>query len=164
MKVAILPLCIVLGVSICALGFVSPDYSGNWIRDAARSDAITAYVDGKLEPITGNLVVRQNAEGLNVESSWSHKPATKVNYILDGNDHSFTDESGNSFPYRVTLNGDQLVIERIRNITTPFGSVKRLESKEEWSLSADKNTLIILTTIPAPKGASNTQRQIYTKE
>ena len=169
MKAVPFSLCIILGLSIFALGFGSPDFSGNWIGDVVRTDSILGFVNGKAEITTKKLIVmavKQQGVGLNIESVWSDNSATKVMYILDGNEHSAVEESGNSVVYQAKLNGDQLLIQTIRNIKTPFGGVER-QTKVEWVLSADNNNLTVTTTNISVSGnqtRKETLAQIYTKQ
>jgi hypothetical protein len=165
MKSGFFALCIVLATSICALGYVSPDasdFSGNWIQDTDKSETMATYVDGKIQPVTVDLIVRQDTNSLNVESVWSNKPATQMIYLLDGNEHSFKDEAGNLLGYRVMSNNDQLVIEGSKKVNTPFGTAE-IKTQEEWSLSADQKALTILTTTTNASFGKQTRRQIYTK-
>jgi hypothetical protein len=162
MKYAILSLWIVIAFGVFALGIAVPDFSGTWIRDAARSDAMATFVDGKVQPVSADLVVRHEGNSLQVESRWSHKPATQVNYLLNGNENTVTDERGNPFLYRATWNNDQLVIEGTTKATTPFGPAE-IRTKEEWSLTADGRTLTITTTTSSSLG-NPTRKQVYTKQ
>ena len=61
MKHAVFAVCIVLVNGIWALGTAAPDFSGYWIRDAAASDAMATYVDGKVTPMNVNLPDRRRA-------------------------------------------------------------------------------------------------------
>ena len=163
MKRVILSLCIVLASGAFALGIAAPDFTGTWIRDVARSDEMGTYVDGKLQTVSVDLVVRHEGTSLQVESRWSFKPATQVNYILEGTENTVTDERGNPFTYRATWNNDQLVIEGSTKVNTPFGNTER-KAKEEWSLSADGRTLTITTTSAGSPFGNPTRKQIYTKQ
>jgi hypothetical protein len=165
----------VFSILCCALD--SPDFSGNWIRDAETSDPMSTSPD--------SLVVRQSNSSLDVESLWSQNSTiqgsqneqfreiktpfgsivrrntkeTKIAYIPDGNEHSITDENGNSRTYRVTQSGTQLIIESFNTTNTPFGPAE-IKMKEEWSLSDDGRTLIITTTTHSALG-TQTQKRIY---
>jgi len=168
MKTALYSLSIFFGLGICALGFGSPDFSGNWIGDVTRTGSMSVIkhgVNGQMEIATKKLVVmlvQQRGEGLEIESVWSDNSATKLSYILDGNEHSSVDETGNPMIYQAKLNGDQLLIQATRNIKTPFGNTE-IPTKEEWVLSADQNTLTITTTTTTQFG-SNAQKKIYTRQ
>jgi hypothetical protein len=166
MKSVLLSVCIILGASIGALGFMSPDFSGNWIGDVSRTDSISGFANGKAEITKKNLVVmvvRQHGVDLDIESDWSNGSATKRSYILDGNEHSSLEESGNAMIYQAKLNGDQLLIQATRKINTPFGNVE-IPTKEEWVLSADQHTLTVTTTTTTTQFGSRTQKQTYTKQ
>jgi hypothetical protein len=138
--------------------------------------------------LSDRLVVQQSDSSLDVESLGRQNPATqvgqneqfneiktpfgsivrrnrkkaKITYLLDGNEHSITDENGNSRTYRVAQSGDQLIIESSNTINTPFGPAE-IKVKEEWLLSADGRTLIITTTTNSALGPQ-TQKRIYTKQ
>jgi hypothetical protein len=166
MKAVLLSLGVILGVSICALGFFASDFSGNWIGDIVRTDSISGFVNGKAEVTTRKLVVmvvKQHGAELEMESVWSNNSNTKRSYILDGNEHSSFEEGGNSIIYHAKLNGDQLLIQETRHVKTPFGSVE-IPTKEEWELSADLNTLTVTTTTSTTQFGSRTQKQTYTRQ
>jgi hypothetical protein len=179
MKSAIFAIWFIIVFSILCCALDSPDFSGNWIPATETSDPMSTSPDG--------LVVRQSDSSLDVESLWSQNPTmqgsqneqfreiktpfgsivrkntkeTKITYLPDGNEHSITDENGNSRTYRVTRSGNQLVIESSNTTNTPFGPAER-KLKEEWSLSDDGRTLIITTTTNSAPG-TQTQKRIYTK-
>lgn len=163
MKHVILSLCVVIASGAFALGIAVPDFTGTWIRDVAKSDEMGTYVDGKIQTTSVDLVVRHEGNDLQVESRWSHKPATQVNYVLSGNENTVADERGNPFTYRTTWNDDQLVIEGYTKVSSPFGTIE-IKTKEEWSLSADGRTLTITTTTTSSSLGNPTRKQVYTRQ
>jgi len=164
MKRIILSLCILIASGVFASGITVPDFSGTWIRDAARSDEMGTYVDGKIQKVSVDLVVRQEGNSLQVESRWSYKPATQVNYVVDGTVNAVTDERGNPSTYRATWNNHKLVIEAAAKVNTPFGSTE-IETKDEWFLSADGRTLTVMTTRTGTTPYGNPiRKQVYTKQ
>ncbi len=121
------------------------------------------YVDGKIQTVSVDLVVRHEGTSLQVESRWSYKPATQVNYVLGGTENTLTDERGNPFTYRATWNNDHLVIEGTAKVRTPFGNTE-MSTKEDWSLSADGRTLTVTTTAVNSTFGNPTRKQVYTKQ
>jgi len=163
MRNVILSLCIVIASSVSALGIAVPNFSGTWIRDAAKSDEMGTMIDGKIQTASVDLVVRHEGNSLQVESRWSYQPATQVNYVLGDAENTFTDERGTIVTYRTTWNNNQLVIESSSKVKTPFGDTEK-KTKEEWSLSADGRTLTITTTAVGSPFGNPTRKQVYTKQ
>jgi hypothetical protein len=163
MRNVILSLGIVIASGVFASGIAVPDFSGTWIRDVARSDEMGTYMDGKIQTVSLDLVVRHVGTSLQVESKWSHKPATQVSYILDGTENTLTDERGNPFTYRATWNSALLIIEGTATVKTPFGNTEA-KRKEEWSLSVDGRTLTVTSTAVDSTFGNSTRKQVYTKQ
>jgi hypothetical protein len=169
MKAVLLSMCIILSVCVCALGFGSSDFSGNWTGDIVRTVSISGIAGGKAELTTRKLLVmtvKQQGTVLDVESAWSDNSVTKVSYILDGNEHSSAAESGSPMIYQAKLDGDQLLIQTTQNIKTPFGDVQR-QTKEEWVLSADGTNLTVTTlgfTVSGNQTRKESQAQIYSRQ
>lgn len=173
MKYLTFTACILLVLSLSALGFDSPDFSGTWIPDKANSGSMGGSTGRNIQTPFGSIVrqsagsliqmtVQQSAGSLAVEAYWSDGPETHATYILDGNEHSVTGGNGISQIYRATFSEEQLRIEGFKKISTPFGPTER-KNKEEWSLSADKQILTILTTESSPSSGDQTQKKIYTR-
>ena len=62
MKRSILFLCLLIVPCILAFAAAVPDFSGTWIRDISKSDAMATLIGGKVTPVTADLVVK-HADG-----------------------------------------------------------------------------------------------------
>ena len=144
-----------LVMPILAFSAGVPDFSGTWIRDVGRSDAMATNIDGKTVPVSADLVIKQEGSNLQIESRWDYKPPTTTTYVLSGTENSQSDERGNSTTYATSWDQDKLVIDELARASTPFGRAE-VRTRSEWSLSDAGNTLTIVTT---SNGLS--RKQIY---
>ena len=124
---------------------VAPSFSGTWIRDIGQSDAMATNIDGKVVPISADLVIKHEGSDLQIESRWDYKPPTTTTYVLSGTENSRSDERGNSITYTTSWDQDRLVIDELARTNTPFGRAE-VKTRSVWSLSNGGNTLTILTT------------------
>jgi hypothetical protein len=145
MKRLVLFLCLVLMTGFLAFPVATPDFSGTWIRDASKSDAMATLLNGKVTPVSADLVVKHASDNLQVESRWDYKAPTTMTYILDGNQNHASAELGSAIAYRSSWDRDKFIIDELTNANTPFGHAES-STRYEWSLSEDGNTLTITTT------------------
>jgi hypothetical protein len=146
------------GLAFAAAG---PDFSGTWLRMADQSSPLATYVDGKSQPVTADLVVKQEGSMLQVEKRWSHKPAAQIIRTIDGEEHTGAAEGGASLVYRAVWEGDKLIINETTKANTPFGSTE-IKTKEEWSLSEDGKILTVVMTAGAA-GREIKTKQVYSR-
>jgi hypothetical protein len=142
----------------CILAFPvpTPDFSGTWIRDVGRSDAMATIIDGKAMPVSADLIVKHAGNNLQVESRWDYKAPTIMNYVLDGDEHHSTDERGSAITYLSSWDLDQLIIDEVVNANTPFGRAE-VKTRYEWSLSEGASILTITTVT----GNLSSRKQVY---
>jgi len=158
MKRSLLFLCF---LSIpCMLSFATavPDLSGTWIRDAGKSDAMATVIDGKLTPVSADLVVKHADGRIELESRWTHKAPTTASYITNGVENSSSDDQGNSTVYIASWEGERLIIDEKIKAKTPFGPAEIIK-RSEWSLSEDGSTLTVLEMSGGKFGSS--RKQVY---
>jgi hypothetical protein len=136
----------------------APDFSGTWMRDAGTSDAMATLIDGKITPVTADLVIKHANGRIAVESRWIHKAHTAKFYILNGTENNSSDDQGNSTAYVAFLEGEKLIITEKIKTNTPFGRTEAIK-RSEWSLSDGGSTLTILETTGGQFGSS--RKQIY---
>jgi len=134
MKRAALSLCLMLFLCILAFSALTPDFSGTWIRDIAKSDAMATYVNGQVKPVSADLVVKHAGSNLQVETRWDYQAPTTKSYILDGNENQSTGYLGSAVTYRSSWDQDKLIIDEVVNANTPFGRAE-VKTRYEWSLS-----------------------------
>lgn len=148
-------LCLMIVPFFLAYAVATSDFSGTWIRDAGRSDAMATNINGKVTPVTADLIIKHAGNNLQVESRWDYKAPTTKNYIVDGNENSSSDERGNAIVYRSSWDQDKLIIYEVVNANTPFGHAE-VKTRSEWALSDSGNTL----TITAVTDGSS-RKQVY---
>jgi hypothetical protein len=135
-----------------------PDFSGTWRRDAGASDAMSTLIDGKITPVTADLVIKHAISRIDVESRWIHKAPAAKSYILNGTENSSSDDKGNSTAYVTSWEGEKLIIDEKTTANTPFGRTEIIK-RSEWSLSDGGSTLTILETTGGQFGSS--RKHIY---
>jgi hypothetical protein len=148
------------------------DFSGAWVRDAAKSDRPpdTMYWLTRQEgggggggrgrgPAQPPMTIRQDDGSLQITD-----PGGSVHkYMLDGKAHSVTTPTGiQKANVTAKPEGDTLVI----GTTQPYGGMPgniTLDVKEVWALSPDGKTLTITTT-RSSAATTTTTKQIYNKK
>jgi hypothetical protein len=160
MRRVILLLCLTLTASVCAFSAAPVDFSGTWIRDAGKSDAMAANIGGGIKTVTADLIVKHEGNTLQVETRWDYKAPTVMTYILDGNENHSSIEGGNGITYRSSWDQDELIIEETVNANTPFGRAE-VKHRYEWSLSEGSNTLTVTTVRGGPFSGNSSQKQVY---
>ena len=158
MKRSILFLCLLIIPCFMVFSAAVPDFSGTWRRDAGTSDAMTTLIDGKITPVTADLVITHADGKIDVESRWIHKAPTAKSYILNGTENNSSDDQGNSTAYIASWDGEKLIIDEKLIANTPFGRTERIK-RSEWSLSDGGSTLTILEVTGGKFGSS--RKQIY---
>ncbi|MBZ5498257.1 MAG: hypothetical protein LAP85_17795 [Acidobacteriia bacterium] len=158
----ILTFCLAVGFGLSASEQVATNFSGTWIRDQAKSDPMGTLVGGSVQTIDASLTVKQDANRLQVETRWSHKPATQTNYLLDGSENALQGAPDGLF-YRAKWAANKLVIEQYGSVSSPFGTTE-VNTKEEWSLSENGKILTVATVSRGFGGEMETRKQIYNRQ
>jgi hypothetical protein len=158
MKRSMIFLCLILATCYFGLAAAIPDFSGDWMRDLSKSDAMATLMDGKVMPVTADLVIKHADGKIDVESQWTHKAPTSKIYIVNGTENKASDDQGNSTTYVAFWDGEKLIIDEKNGVNTPFGRTEIIR-RSEWSLSDDGSTLTILETTSGQFGSS--RKQVY---
>jgi hypothetical protein len=158
MKRLILFLCLLIIPCFGIFSSTMTDFSGTWRRDTGTSDAMSTRMDGKIIPISADLIIKQTGGRLDVESRWTHKAPTAKSYILDGMENTSLDDQGNATTYVTSWDGDKLILDEKIMATTPFGRAEIIR-RSEWSLSDGGSTLTVLEMTGNRFGSA--RRQIY---
>ena len=158
MKRSTLFLCLLIIPCILVFAAAMPDFSGTWIRDVSKSDAMATLIGDKIAPVTADLVIKHADGKIDIESRWTHKAPTTKSYILNGAENGSSDDQGNSTAYVTSWEGEKLIIDEKIRANTPFGPAEIIK-RSEWSLSDDGSTLTILQTSSGPFGSS--RKQVY---
>jgi hypothetical protein len=155
MKRLALFLCLMVMPFVLAFAAATPDFSGTWIRDVGRSDAMATNIDGKVTPISADLIVKHVGNNLQIESRWNFKAPTTTNYVLSGTENYSSDERGNAIIYLASWEQDKLIIDQLVKADTPFGRAE-VKTRAEWSLSDGGGTLTITTMT-----GGSSRKQVY---
>jgi hypothetical protein len=158
MKRSTLFLCLLSIPCFAVFSSAVPNFSGIWMRDAGTSDTMTTLMDGKIIPVTADLVIKHADGRIDVESRWSHKAPTAKSYIFNGTENRSSDDQGNSTAYVTSWEGEKLIINEKIAANTPFGRTEIIK-RSEWFLSDSGSTLTILETASGQFGSS--RKQIY---
>jgi len=141
-----------------AFASAMPDFTGTWIRDVARSDAMATLIGDKITPVTADLVIKHADGKIGVESRWTHQASTIKSYLLNGAEIESSDGQGNSTAYVASWEEERLIIDEKTIANTPFGRTEIIK-RSEWSLSDGGSTLTILETTSGQFGSS--RKQVY---
>jgi hypothetical protein len=158
MKRSTLLLCLLIVPCILAFAVAMPDFSGTWIRDGNKSDAMATLIGDKITPVTADLVIKQADGKLDMESRWSHKAPTTQSYILNGAENRASEDQATSTAYVASWEGAKLIIDEKIRSNTPFGPAEIIK-RSEWSLSDNGLTLTVLETSGGQLGSS--RKQVY---
>lgn len=135
------------------MAFAQPDFSGTWEPDVERSEPAPSelYRYGRLDnnPVRQvSLTVEQNGNSVEVyeEARVLTRYAIPAVYIADGQERTVSVGNTGVTEQQMTTSWEdnKLVIE----ITKPWGGMPgnvMLNTREEWMLSPDGNTLYITT-------------------
>jgi hypothetical protein len=129
-----------LVLSFTARAQDTPDFSGTWTMDVARSHSPT-YPDF-IGPVT--LVIKQTAAELSIETRRGERRTTVI-YKLDDPQGQNTARSGQ--PARSYWEGTKLITETVRTV-----SDSTVSAKEVRSLDAGGNEMTIDTTLIVEHG------------
>src|SRR6267142_174116 len=89
-------LCLILAMCYFAFAAAMPDFSGTWIRDVSKSDAMATLINGKITTVSADLLIKHADGKMDVESQWTHRAPTTKSYILNGIENNAPDDQGNS--------------------------------------------------------------------
>jgi hypothetical protein len=162
MKRSTLFLCFLIIPCILAFAAARPDFSGTWIRDVNKSDAMATLIGDKITLVTADLAIKHADGKIDVESRWTYKAPTTKSYILNGTENDSSDDQGNLTAYVTSWEGEKLIIDEKTRANTPFGRTELMIKRSEWSLSDGGSTLTILETTSDQIGQfGSSRKQIY---
>ena len=160
--VSVVAVCAVLASAVSAAQ-AKPDFSGSWIRDAARSTSTTTgpAAGGAVAALPiGVTVIRQTAATLTIVREIMAQPITYV-FKLDGAE-SVNRNGAVTQTTRSRWNGAHLVTEGEQSQTTSQGYAK-------WTLKATRaldaaGRLIVDTILTDLDGVVTTSHEVFTKK
>ena len=149
-------LLMVVAVLVPAMAFAEPDFSGAWVRDAARSDVVPNTMYWLTRGVeAGGGRGRNTQTVIDVQHSAGRMRVTEPTrplrtLIVDGKPHAVPTDTGIQMATVVaTVQGDTLTV----STTQPFGGMPgnvSLKITETWSISPDGKVLTIRTERETP--------------
>jgi hypothetical protein len=160
---------IALGLALLPTLAFAADFSGSWVRDAAKSDAVgyPVYWVTRVVPAVGGggggnnevvAEVKQTPQALQVV--YPNRPLR--NYPLDGQSRTVTTDTGIQ-KANVTAKavGETLVVSTVQSYGGMPGNVPTT-TNETWMLSPDGKVLTISTVRNSP-ATTQTFKEVYNK-
>jgi hypothetical protein len=157
-------LVLLMGAVVVSAGDSKPNFSGEWILNAEKSNQGTEQGGRRGSMMASKMTIEQKDNQLIVDSVRKNRDgedvSTKATYTLDGkkckNDTNFgTRESTANW----SKDGKMLTIESTMNVSRGDREFT-MKSTEKWSL--DKNVLTVETTSSSPRG-ERTSKAVYDK-
>ena len=157
---------IALGMALLPGLAFAADFSGAWVRDAAKSDPASypVYWITRDPPAPGGggneVVVQIQQSGDSVRIT---DPARRLRvYPLDGRPRTVPTETNlQQASVTAAMQGDALVVASTEPYSGLPGSIAT-NIRETWSLSPDGRVLTV-TTVRTTPAAAQTSRQVYNK-
>ena len=158
-RLAIL-LGLALGVSAHALLMAQarPDFSGTWRFNQAKSSPNIAG-NTPIVPFPSQLVVKQTATDLSVESTSVRQEPMSAVFKLDGSKVTIQAPAGITETGEAKFEGSTVIITSRRSFPSPAGDIVT-DFREVWSL--DGNVLTIEKT-RTQEGDAATEKAVYDK-
>ena len=140
------------------LAQAKPDYSGAWKFNQVKS---TPGIAGNTPNIAfpSQIVVKQTATDLSVQSTSVRQAPLSANYKLDGSKVTVEAPKGITETGEAKFEGPNVVITSRRSFSSPAGD-QVVNFKEVWTLEG--NVLTIVKT-RVEDGESNTEKAVYDK-
>ncbi len=145
-----------MALLVPSTAFAEPDFSGAWVRDAARSDVVPNTMYWLTRGVEAGGGRGRNAQTvLDVQHSAGRMRVTEPTrpmrtLMVDGKPHAVPTDTGIQMATVVaTMQGETLTV----STTQPFGGMPgnvSLKITETWSLSADGKVLTIRTERETP--------------
>lgn len=160
MRTRLLPMMAVL---VPAMAFAEPDFTGAWVRDAAKSDVVPNTMYWLTRGVeAGGGRGRNSQTVIEVQQSAGRMRVTEPTrplrtLMLDGKPHAVPTDTGlQTATVVATVQGDTLTV----STTQPFGGMPgnvSLKITETWSLSPDGKVLTVRTEreLPASRQSFN---------
>lgn len=160
---------IALGLALFPGLAFAADFSGAWVRDAAKSDAVgyPVYWITRVLPAVGGGGGGNNEVVLDVKQTAAALQVTQNNrplrtYALDGQSRTIATDTGlQSANVTAKADGDTLVV----STTQPFGGLPgnvSATTSETWALSGDGKVLTITTVRDSP-AKKQSFKEVYNK-
>ena len=147
-----------LGVQAVALAQARPDFSGTWRLNVSKSAPNVAGNTPNI-PFPSQIVTRQTATDISVESTSIRQQPVSAVYKLDGSKVTVQTPEGISETGEAKFDGGNLVITSRRSFSSPAGDVV-VDFKEIWSLSGNALTIEKTRT---QSGDTSNSKAVYDK-
>ena len=150
--------CLALIAYSAASAQTAPDFSGTWRFNQAKSSPNIAG-NTPIVPFPSQIVVKQTATELHVDSTSVRQQPVSAVYNLDGSKVSIKAPSGITETGEAKIDGGRLVITSRRSFTSPLGETV-VEFREVWTLSGNALTIEKTRT---ESGDSATEKAVFDK-
>jgi hypothetical protein len=156
----VLSVALALGGQTETLAQARPDFSGTWRLNVGKSGPNVAGNTPNI-PFPSQIVVKQTATDISVESTSIRQQPVSAVYKLDGSKVTVQTPEGISETGEAKVDGENLLINSRRSFSSPAGDIV-VEFKEVWSLTG--NVLTIQKT-RTQSGESTTEKSqaVYVK-
>ena len=152
----VLSVALALGVQAVALAQAGPDFSGTWRFNQEKSSQGIAGNSPDL-PFPSQLVVKQSADELYVESRSVRQATLTATFRLDGNTVTLETPRGITETGTAMLEGATMVVATRRSYPSPAGEIVA-EFEETWSLDG---TVLTIEKTRTQDGESVTETAVY---
>lgn len=169
-RLAVVPIAV---LAAACLVFAAADYSGTWALDKEKSDPIRmgrggpgGGGGGAPADLEVTLVIKQSGNDMQVTrkvTMGGNTRETEMKYTLDGAENTNPGMMGRGeVKSKSKMEGDKLIIEGSQSLQTQQGDFQ-INTKDEYSLSADGRVLTVTTTRSTPQG-DRTTKAVYSKQ
>jgi len=156
--VIILGVALTLGVSSVALAQARPDFSGTWRFNQGKSNPGLAGNTPSI-PFPSQIVVKQTATDLAVDSSSVRQQPLSAVFKLDGSKVTVQTPSGITETGEAKFEGANVVITTRRSFSSPAGETV-VNFREVWSLGGNALTIEKTRT---EDGESSSEKAVFDK-
>lgn len=141
----------------------SPDYSGSWTLDKAKSEGLPPGMDQ-------TMTVKQTGDKISIEIKIitdKGEQVSSVSYTLDGKEREISPKMSNDLvakgkqSAKLTADGN-IEIQETVSVDLPDGA-QTIQKTTKWSLSADGKTLKIDSVQQTPNGNREVKRTFIKK-
>jgi len=153
-----LGLALALGAASDARAQARPDFSGTWKFNQTKS---TPGIAGNTPNIAfpSQIVVKQTATELSVQSTSVRQAPLAANYKLDGSQVAVEAPRGITETGQATFEGPNVVITSRRSFSSPAGD-QVVNFKEVWALDG---AVLTIQKTRIEDGETTTEKAVYDK-
>jgi len=156
--VVVLGVALAIGAQMTAHAQAKVDFTGTWKFNQAKSSPNIAGNTPTI-PFPSQIVVKQTATNMSVESTSVRQQPMSAVFMLDGSKVTIKAPSGISESGEARFEGVTLVVTSRRSFSSPPGETV-VDFKEVWTLNGNILTIIKTRT---QDGESGSETAVYDK-